>query len=124
VAAVNERPGITRTQLYRQIGRSVGANALVAALARVRAAGAATYYQEETKGRPVERWHPAGLESPVGIMVKKANKPPPATDGEPSGTAGQGDPAPSCTSCTSCPEPSAPPPVWDPAELKPGNFSV
>jgi hypothetical protein len=123
VAAVHEQPGMTRTQLYRRLGRSVGADALVAGLARVQAAGAATYRREETGGRPAERWYPKAAEQAVGIMVKKATKPPPGAGGETAG--GDIDP-----SCAFCPPPSAPasppaePAKWDPDNLAPGEFGI
>jgi hypothetical protein len=121
VAAVQEHPGMTRTQLYRRIGRTVGADALVAALARVRSAGACSCVKEQTGGRPAERWYPRAAEEGPGFMVKKVNK-------SSADDAAASDPPlldPSCAFCPPPPaEPPAPPPAWNPDNLAPGSYSL
>jgi hypothetical protein len=123
VAAVQEHPGMTRTQLYRRIGRNVGANALVATLARVRACGLATCQKQQTRGRPVERWYPQPPQEAAGFMVKKVTKadqpaatPPPAGLRDAFCASSPGGPPPA--------EPAAAAVAWNPDNLAPGSYTL
>jgi hypothetical protein len=109
VAAVQAAPGITRTKLYRQIGRNCGAPALMDALGRARTAGVVHCERVQTSGRPSERWFPAAIE-PMAGMIKKVTNP----------ESGSGA---YCASY-SPPEPAAPPPAWDPDNLSPGRYTL
>lgn len=114
--AIVASPGITRTMLYRSIGRSCGAAALVDALSRVAAAGLARSEKVETSGRSAERWFPDASGNMCKKVTKGGDDPEPTTDDDPS-----------CASCTSCPSESAPPPapiVWNPANLAPGRYTL
>jgi hypothetical protein len=108
VAAVNERPGITRTGLHQRLGWKLGSAELVAALSRVQAAGAVHHERAETRGRPAERWLPG-----PAPRRGKEEKPP-------------ADPFPTFSSfpSDSPAQPSAPPAAWNPDNLTPGSYSL
>jgi hypothetical protein len=118
VAAVNERPGITRTGLHQRLGWKLGSTELVAALSRVQAAGAVHHERIETGGRPAERWLP-GPTPREGKEEKqeKGEKPP---------SAAAADPYPPFSSFPSGSpaEPPAPLPAWDPDNLAPGSYTL
>jgi hypothetical protein len=113
--AIAAEPGITRTKLYRRLGRSCGAAALVEALGRVQAAGLARVEKMQTAGRPGERWYP---DEPMSKKRKKVTKP----SAETLGQAAADLLDPSCTSCP--PSAAAPSPAWDPTNLSPGRYSI
>jgi hypothetical protein len=110
VAAVQQSPGITRSQLHRRLGWKLGSAELVAALSRVQAAGVMHHRREQTGGRPSEKWFP-GPASPGGKEEKqeKGEKPPSA-------------PFSPFSSFPS--EPPAPPPGWNPDNLAPGSYAL
>ena len=114
VAAVQERPGLTRSQLHQRLGWKLGSAELVAALSRVQAAGAIHHQRVETGGRPAERWMPGP--DPAGGKEEKQEK------GEKPPSATAGDPFPPFSSFPS--EPPAPPPAWDPDNLTPGSYTL
>jgi hypothetical protein len=136
VAAVNERPGITRTGLHQRLGWKLGSSELVAALSRVQAAGAIHHERIETRGRPAERWLPGPIaRGGKDEKQEKGDEPPSAASADPfptfssfpsEGTAGQGDALPpfSCFPSGDQPEPPAPPPAWDPDNLNPGSYTL
>jgi hypothetical protein len=136
VAAVNERPGITRTGLHQRLGWKLGSPELVAALARVQAAGMIHHRRIETRGRPSEQWHP-GMATPGGKEEKqeKGNKPPPPAAPDPFPTFSSfPSEAPEAAAETLSPfssfpsdapaGPAAPPPAWNPDNLAPGSYSL
>jgi hypothetical protein len=115
VAAVAAAPGITRTGLHKRLGWKLGSADLVAALARVQAAGAIHHSIAETRGRPAERWMPGP--APREEKQEKGDKPPEKQ---------AVDPFPTFSSFSSQPstEPAAPPEVWDPEQLSPGRYTL
>jgi hypothetical protein len=121
VAVVNERPGITRSQLHKQLGWKLGSAELVAALSRVQGAGVIHHRRIETGGRPSEQWHPGPAPS-EGKEEKqeKGEKPPSATTADPFPPFSPFSSFPPGAS----PEPLAPPAVWDPDNLKPGRYTL
>lgn len=118
VAAVQERPGITRTGLHQRLGWKLGSAELVAALSRVQAAGAVHHERIETRGRPAERWlpGPAPREGKEEKQEKGGKAPSPAA----------ADPFPTFSSfpSDSPAEPPGPPPAWNPDNLAPGSYSL
>ena len=116
-AAIRAEPGITRTAIYRRLGKGNGSAVLVDALARVRAAGVARSEKAPTNGRPVEKWYPVDVEHDPK-KVTKPKKPPQGVEAS----------DPSCAfypSCDSAPgEVDAPPAVWNPDNLKPGVYTL
>jgi hypothetical protein len=113
VSAVQQSPGITRSQLHRRLGWKLGSGELVAALSRVQAAGMMHHRREKTGGRPSEKWFP-GPATRGGKEEKqeKGEKPPSA-------------PFSPLSPFSSFPsEPPAPPPAWDPDNLTPGSYSL
>lgn len=111
--AIQAEPGISRSRLHERLGWKLGSTQLVEALGRVRAAGLARVETEQTKGRPVERWHPVHRQQ----EKEKQEKPPRAVDGT------RGDPFPPFSSFPSD-APPGPPPAWDPDNLNPGAYSL
>ena len=135
VAAVNERPGITRSQLHKRLGWKLGSAELVAALSRVQGTGVIHRRRIETGGRPSEQWL-AGPAMPEGKEEKeeKGDKPPSGSAADPFPTfssfppeapAAPGEALPPFSSFPSGPsaEPKAPA-GWDPAKLKPGSYTL
>ena len=120
IETIRSEPGITRTALYRRIGRSTGSTALVEALARVRASGLATSEKVPTRGRYVEKWTAAGpqadpeTEDHEGKMVKKVTK----------GDSADQPTTLLDTSCTKNQVPAAPAVAWEPDRLAPGKYSI
>ena len=111
---IREQPGITRTGIYRRIGKSHGAAAIVDALSRVRAAGLAQSEKSRTNGRPAEKWFPVGDDQRSTNAITAISPP-------------RGQPAadPYCGYWDRDPQPSAAPSViWDPSNLKPGRYTV
>lgn len=132
VAAVNERPGITRSGLHGRLGWKLGSSELVSALARVQSAGVIHHRRLSTGGRPSEQWHPgAGRGEGNEEKQEKGEKPFFGTAGAPfscfptdaAGAAAEGT-AP--FSCFPSPGPSEPPALaaWDPDKLPPGRYSL
>ncbi len=113
---IRAEPGISRSRLHERLGWKLGATEFVQALGRVRAAGLATPTREETKGRPVERWHPTYLQQ----EKEKQEKPPQGIEG------GAGNPFPpfSFSSPTPVKDESGPPSVWTPDNLRPGTYTL
>jgi hypothetical protein len=72
VELIQANPGITRTAIHAKLGWRVPASDFIAALSRVQAAGLAVSKVTATRGRPSERWYPAGGTSRGG---KKENFP-------------------------------------------------
>jgi hypothetical protein len=128
VDTIRAEPGITRTALYRRIGRTCGTAAMVDALGRVRSAGMARSEKEPTAGRHVERWYPSGTASDgehEGKMFKKYQEAPPARpllallDHKSQAPADEITP-----DCESGQAPAAPSVAWDPSNLKPGRYTL
>jgi hypothetical protein len=57
---IQANPGITRTAIHAKLGWRVPAPDFVTALSRIQTAGLAIPKVTATKGRPSERWYPAG----------------------------------------------------------------
>ena len=111
---IREQPGITRTGIYRRIGKSHGAAAIVDALSRVRTAGLARSEKSRTNGRPAEKWFPVGEDQRSTDAITALSPP-----------RGQPDADPYCGYCDRDPQPLAAPAVsWDPSNLKPGRYTV
>ena len=111
---IREQPGITRTGIYRRIGKSHGAAAIVDALSRVRTAGLARSEKSRTNGRPAEKWFPVGEDRGSTNAITAISPP-----------GGQPHAAPYCGYCDRDPQPLAAPAVsWDPSNLKPGRYTV
>jgi hypothetical protein len=108
VTAVQERPGITRSQLHQRLGWKLGSAELVAALSRVQAAGAIRHERTKTRGRPAEQWYPG-----IGNAKGKQEKAPLPPD----------DQATDFSSFPS-PEPEPSPPAWNPDNLAPGSYTL
>jgi hypothetical protein len=128
VDTIRAEPGITRSALYRRIGRTCGTAAMVETLGRVRSAGMARSEKEPTAGRHVERWYPVGTASDgehEGKMFKKYQEAPPARpllallDHKSQAPAHEITP-----DCESRQAPVAPAVAWDPSNLKPGRYTV
>ena len=111
---IREQPGITRTGIYRRIGKSHGAAAIVDALSRVRTAGLARSEKSRTNGRPAEKWFPVGEDRGSTNAITAISPP-----------GGQPHADPYCGYCDRDPQPLAAPAVsWDPSNLKPGRYTV
>jgi hypothetical protein len=110
VDMIRQEPGITRTQLHKRLGWKLGSAQLVEALGRVQAAGMAVVEQEQTKGRPVERWRPSTQRG----KEEKQEKPPRGASADP------------LSPFSSFPSeaPAAPAVAWDPDNLRPGRFTL
>ncbi len=128
VDTIRAEPGVTRSALYRRIGRTCGTAAMVETLGRVRSAGMARSEKEPTAGRHVERWYPVGTASDgehEGKMFKKYQEAPPARpllallDHKSQAPAHEITP-----DCESGQAPAAPAVAWDPSNLKPGRYTL
>lgn len=111
---IREQPGITRTGIYRRIGKTHGAAAIVETLSRIRTAGLARSEKSPTNGRPVEKWLPIN-EARESTNAITAISPP----------RGSADADPYCGYWDRDPQPEAAPAVaWDPSNLKPGRYTL
>ena len=128
VDMIRDEPGVTRTLIYRRIGRTCGTAAMVETLGRVRSAGMARSEKEPTSGRHVERWYPTiaaySGEAP-GTMVTMCQEAPPARPLLDTSCTRTNDPAHEITpDCESGQAPAAPAVAWDPSNLKPGRYTL
>jgi histone H3/H4 len=125
---IRDEPGISRTTIYRRIGRTCGTAAMVETLGRVRSAGMARSEKKPTAGRYVERWYPtiaASSNETPGTMVTMYHEAPPARPLLDTSCAGTKAPAHEITpDRESGQAPAAPSVAWDPSNLKPGRYTV
>lgn len=101
-------PGITRSSLHERLGWKLGSAQLVETLGRIRTAGLARPEKAQTGGRPVEKWHPTPWKE------KEKQEKPPAVS-----AADLFPPFPSPSAA-----PTGPAPAWDPANLRPGSYTL